>query len=199
MDVACTAAGRLHHRPRRVTGPDGSSHHGALTSLTYGSFPTSAWPRRPTRPSSALCSRQRWPRTGGRNPLSKGPVPATRAAVEPLPIGRWEELRKGRRSRVRDRRMVEVAKEAAERLEIQGLSARSSMRVAQARSIHEWWTGPVLTRSWSQSRTTSGVAASAVPCSKRWPTRPGRPRADAIAAGSVPAPGKAGDILTANG
>jgi 1-deoxy-D-xylulose-5-phosphate synthase len=43
--------------------------------------------------------------------------------VEPLPIGRWEELRKGSDAVIfAVGRMVEVAKEAADRLEIQKVS-----------------------------------------------------------------------------
>jgi 1-deoxy-D-xylulose-5-phosphate synthase len=43
--------------------------------------------------------------------------------VEPLPIGRWEELRKGSDAVMfAVGRMVEVAKEAAERLEVQKIS-----------------------------------------------------------------------------
>jgi 1-deoxy-D-xylulose-5-phosphate synthase len=43
--------------------------------------------------------------------------------VEPLPIGRWEELRKGTDAVIfAVGRMVEVAKEAAERLEVQKIS-----------------------------------------------------------------------------
>src|SRR5207237_7918618 len=54
----------------------------------------------------------------------KGPVPATPdLPVEPLPIGRWEEVRKGGDAVIfAVGRMVEVAGEAAERLEMQGLS-----------------------------------------------------------------------------
>ena len=43
--------------------------------------------------------------------------------MEPLPIGRWEELRKGTDAVIfAVGRMVEVAKEAAERLEVQKIS-----------------------------------------------------------------------------
>jgi 1-deoxy-D-xylulose-5-phosphate synthase len=43
--------------------------------------------------------------------------------VEPLPVGRWEELRKGTDAVIfAVGKMVEVAGEAAERLEMQGLS-----------------------------------------------------------------------------
>src|SRR5207244_7518519 len=54
----------------------------------------------------------------------KGPVPSTPdLPVEPLPVGRWEELRKGSDAVIfAVGRMVEVAREAAERLEVQNLS-----------------------------------------------------------------------------
>jgi 1-deoxy-D-xylulose-5-phosphate synthase len=54
----------------------------------------------------------------------RGPVPATPdLPVEPLPVGRWEELRKGSDAVFfAVGRMVEVATEAAERLEVQGVS-----------------------------------------------------------------------------
>jgi 1-deoxy-D-xylulose-5-phosphate synthase len=53
----------------------------------------------------------------------KGPVPATPdLPVEPLPVGRWEELRKGSDAAIfAVGRMVEIAKEAAERLALQGV------------------------------------------------------------------------------
>jgi 1-deoxy-D-xylulose-5-phosphate synthase len=53
----------------------------------------------------------------------KGPVPATPdLPVEPLPVGRWEELRKGSDAVIfAVGRMVEIAKEAAERLALQGI------------------------------------------------------------------------------
>jgi len=54
----------------------------------------------------------------------KGPVPATPdLPVEPLPIGRWEELRKGDDAVIfAVGKMVEVAGEASERLDMQGVS-----------------------------------------------------------------------------
>jgi 1-deoxy-D-xylulose-5-phosphate synthase len=51
-------------------------------------------------------------------------VPATPdLPVEPIPVGRWEELRKGSDAVIfAVGRMVEVAKEAAARLDVQGIS-----------------------------------------------------------------------------
>jgi 1-deoxy-D-xylulose-5-phosphate synthase len=65
--------------------------------------------------------------------------------VEPLPVGRWEELRKGDDAVIfAVGRMVEVAKEAAERLEMQGVSCA----VVNAR-----WVKPVDPRitDWARS------------------------------------------------
>src|SRR5262249_49468088 len=66
----------------------------------------------------------------------KGPAPGTPdLPVEPLPIGRWEELRKGDDAVIfAIGRMVEVAMEAAERLELQGVSCGA---------VNARWTRPV--------------------------------------------------------
>ena len=54
----------------------------------------------------------------------RGPVPALPdLPVEPLPVGRWEEIRKGSDAAIfAIGRMVAVAREAAERLETMGVS-----------------------------------------------------------------------------
>jgi 1-deoxy-D-xylulose-5-phosphate synthase len=54
----------------------------------------------------------------------RGPVPATPdLPVEPLPVGRWEELRKGTDAVIfAVGKMVNVASEAADRLGMQGVS-----------------------------------------------------------------------------
>src|SRR5947207_800959 len=69
----------------------------------------------------------------------RGPVPSTPdLPAEALPVGRWEEVRKGSEAVIfATGRMVEIAKEAAERLEAMGLSCG----VVNAR-----WTKPVDTR-----------------------------------------------------
>ena len=88
-----------------VTGADGASHHGIfeLCALLETALATDG--------PIAI----RYP---------KGPVPATPdLPVEPLPVGRWEEMRKGTDAVIfAVGKMVEVAGEAAERLEMQGLS-----------------------------------------------------------------------------
>jgi 1-deoxy-D-xylulose-5-phosphate synthase len=76
----------------------------------------------------------------------RGPVPSTPdLPVEPLPVGRWEELRKGPDAVIfAVGRMVEVAKEAAARLE----SQKVSCAVVNAR-----WVKPVDPRivDWARS------------------------------------------------
>jgi 1-deoxy-D-xylulose-5-phosphate synthase len=108
-----------------VTGPDGSSHHG-IFDLSYLRLIPNLKIAAPAD-ATELCALLetalaidgpvaiRYPR---------GPVPATPdLPVEPLPVGRWEELRKGGDAVIfAVGRMVEVAQEAAERLEMQGVS-----------------------------------------------------------------------------
>ncbi len=107
-----------------VTGPDGSSHHGVFDLSYLRLIPN----LRVAAPADAteLCALLetaldldgpiaiRYP---------KGPVPATPdLPVEPLPVGRWEERRKGSDAAIfAVGRMVEVATEAAERLALQGV------------------------------------------------------------------------------
>src|SRR6266852_6006366 len=107
-----------------VTGPDGSSHHGVFDLSYLRLIPN----LRVAAPADAteLCALLetaldldgpiaiRYP---------KGPVPATPdLPVEPLPVGRWEERRKGSDAAIfAVGRMVEVATEAAERLAFQGI------------------------------------------------------------------------------
>src|SRR6266581_1230136 len=108
-----------------VTGPDGFSHHGAF-DLSYLRLIPNLSVAAPAD-ATELCALLETALASD-GPVAirfpKGPVPATpELPVEPLPIGRWEELRKGSDAVVfAIGRMVEVAKEAAERLEMQGLS-----------------------------------------------------------------------------
>src|SRR5260370_33619990 len=108
-----------------ATGPDGASHHGISDLSCLRLIPNLkiAAPKDATELCALLETALatdgpvaiRYPR---------GPVPATPdLPVEPLPIGRWEELRKGDDAVVfAVGKMVEVAREAAERLELQGVS-----------------------------------------------------------------------------
>jgi len=107
-----------------VTGPDGSSHHGVFDLSYLRLIPN----LRIAAPADAteLCALLetalsldgpvaiRFPR---------GTVPATPdLPVEPLPVGRWEERRKGRQALLLAiGRMVEVAEAAAERLAAEGI------------------------------------------------------------------------------
>ena len=126
MDVA------LHNLPvvfvidrAGVTGPDGSSHHGVFDLSFLRLIPN----LKIAAPADAteLCALLETALASD-GPIAirypKGPVPSTpELPVEPLPIGRWEELRKGSDAVIfAVGRMVEVAMEAAERLEIQKVS-----------------------------------------------------------------------------
>src|SRR5947199_8633600 len=108
-----------------VTGPDGASHHGVF-DLSYlrlipnlkvaaAADATELCALLETALSSDGPMAIRYPR---------GPVPSTPdLPAEPLPVGRWEELRKGDDAVIfAVGRMVEVAKEAAERLDGMGVS-----------------------------------------------------------------------------
>jgi 1-deoxy-D-xylulose-5-phosphate synthase len=130
-----------------VTGPDGSSHHG-IFDLSYLRLIPNLKIAAP-KDATELCALLetalamdgpvaiRYPR---------GPVPATPdLPVEPLPVGRWEELRKGTDAVIfAVGRMVEVAGEAAERLDMQGVSCA----VVNAR-----WVKPVDPRIADWART----------------------------------------------
>ena len=108
-----------------VTGPDGSSHHGVFDISYLRLIPN----LKVAAPADAteLCALLETAFTAD-GPVAirfpKGPVPATPdLPVEPIPVGRWEELRKGSDAVIfAVGRMVEVAKEAAERLEVRGIS-----------------------------------------------------------------------------
>jgi len=108
-----------------VTGPDGSSHHGIFDLSFLRLIPN----LKIAAPADAteLCALLETALASD-GPIAirypKGPVPSTpELPVEPLPIGRWEELRKGSDAVIfAVGRMVEVAVEAAERLELQKVS-----------------------------------------------------------------------------
>jgi 1-deoxy-D-xylulose-5-phosphate synthase len=108
-----------------VTGPDGASHHG-IFDLSYLRLIPNLKIAAP-KDATELCALLETALTTD-GPVAirypKGPVPATPdLPVEPLPIGRWEELRKGGDAVIfAVGKMVEVASEAAERLELQGVS-----------------------------------------------------------------------------
>src|SRR5450631_137878 len=108
-----------------VTGPDGSSHHVIcdLSDLRLILTLQIAAPPGATELCALLETE-----LANDGPVAlrypRGPVPATPdLPVEPLPVGRWEELRKGSDAVIfAVGRMVEVAMEAAERLEVQKVS-----------------------------------------------------------------------------
>jgi 1-deoxy-D-xylulose-5-phosphate synthase len=108
-----------------VTGPDGPSHHGVF-DLSYLRLIPNLKVAAPAD-ATELCALLETALASD-GPVAirypKGPVPSTpELPVEPLPVGRWEELRKGSEAVIfAVGRMVDVAKEAAERLELQQIS-----------------------------------------------------------------------------
>src|SRR5438309_6533345 len=108
-----------------VTGPDGASHHG-IFDLSYLRLIPNLKIAAPKDATELCALLETALATDGPVAIRypKGPVSATPdLPVEPLPVGRWEEIRKGTDAVIfAVGRMVEVAGEAAERLEMQGLS-----------------------------------------------------------------------------
>src|SRR6202171_4735882 len=130
-----------------VTGPDGSSHHG-IFDLSYLRLIPNLKIAAPADATELCALLETALATDGPVAIRypRGPVPSTPdLPVEPLPIGRWEELRKGSDAVIfAVGRMVEVAKEAAERLEMQNVSCA----VVNAR-----WVKPVDPRITEWART----------------------------------------------
>src|SRR4029077_13674462 len=131
-----------------------------------------------------------------------GAVPAPPdLPVEPLPVGRWEELRKGSDAAIfAVGRMVEIAKEAAERLALQGVECT----VVNAR-----WVKPVDPRivDWAkrhpivmtvEDNVGSGGSGGAVLEALAPHGLAGRVRTVALPDQFLPQ-GKAADILKENG
>jgi 1-deoxy-D-xylulose-5-phosphate synthase len=108
-----------------VTGPDGASHHG-IFDLSYLRLIPNLKIAAP-KDATELCALLETALAVD-GPVAirypKGPVPETPdLPVEPLPVGRWEEMRKGDDAVIfAVGKMVAVASEAAERLEMQGVS-----------------------------------------------------------------------------
>ena len=107
-----------------VTGPDGSSHHGVF-DLSYLRLIPNLKVAAPADATELCALLETALDSDGPTAIRypKGPVPATPdLPVEPLPVGRWEERRKGSDAAIfAVGRMVEVATEAAERLALQGI------------------------------------------------------------------------------
>src|SRR6266568_1930781 len=107
-----------------VTGPDGSSHHGVF-DLSYLRLIPNLKVVAPADATELCALLETALATDGPVAIRypKGPVSATPdLPVEPLPVGRWEELRKGSDAVMfAVGRMVEVAQEAAERLALQDI------------------------------------------------------------------------------
>jgi 1-deoxy-D-xylulose-5-phosphate synthase len=126
MDVA------LHRLPvvfildrAGVTGPDGSSHHGVF-DLSYLRMIPNLKVAAPADATELCALLETALATDGPVAIRypKGTVPATPdLPVEPIPVGRWEEIRRGSDGAILAvGRMVEVASVAADRLAEQGIS-----------------------------------------------------------------------------
>jgi 1-deoxy-D-xylulose-5-phosphate synthase len=126
MDVA------LHRLPvvfildrAGVTGPDGSSHHGVF-DLSYLRMIPNLKVAAPADATELCALLETALATDGPVAIRypKGNVPATPdLPVEPIPVGRWEEIRRGSDAAILAvGRMVEVASVAADRLAEQGIS-----------------------------------------------------------------------------
>jgi len=108
-----------------VTGPDGSSHHGVFDLSYLRLIPNLKVAA--AADATELCALLETALASD-GPVAirypRGPVPATPdLPAEPLPVGRWEELRKGGDAVIfAVGRMVEIAKEAADRLDGMGVS-----------------------------------------------------------------------------
>src|SRR5437764_1658220 len=108
-----------------VTGPDGSSHHGVFDLSYLRLIPN----LRVAAPADAteLCALLETALSSD-GPIAirypKGGVPATPdLPVEPIPVGRWEEVRRGGDAAILAiGRMVEVATVAADRLASEGIA-----------------------------------------------------------------------------
>ena len=148
MDVA------LHNLPvtfvidrAGVTGPDGPSHHG-IFDLSYLRLIPNLKIAAPADATELCALLETALATDGPVAIRfpSGPVPETPdLPVEPLPVGRWEELRKGSDAVIfAVGRMVGVSMEAADRLDIQGISCA----VVNAR-----WVKPVDPRITEWART----------------------------------------------
>jgi 1-deoxy-D-xylulose-5-phosphate synthase len=108
-----------------VTGPDGSSHHG-IFDLSYLRLIPNLKIAAPADATELCALLETALATDGPMAIRypSGPAPSTpELPVERVPVGRWEERRKGSDAVVfAVGRMVHVAVEAAERLEMQGVS-----------------------------------------------------------------------------
>ena len=186
-----------------VTGPDGASHHG-IFDLSYLRLIPNMKVAAPKDATELCALLETALATDGPVAIRypKGPVPETPdLPVEPLPVGRWEELRKGGDAVIfAVGKMVAVASEAAERLEMQGVSCA----VVNAR-----WIKPVDPRiaDWARSHPVvltvednvgSGGFGGAVLEALAPHGLAGRVRTLALPDAFLPQ-GKASDILKAHG
>ncbi len=108
-----------------VTGPDGASHHG-IFDLSYLRLIPNLKVAAPADATELCALLETALEVDGPVAIRypKGTVPATpELPVEPLPVGRWEEVRRGSDACILAvGRMVAVALDAAQRLEAEGVN-----------------------------------------------------------------------------
>src|SRR3979409_991661 len=186
-----------------VTGPDGSSHHGIFDLSYLRLIPNLkiAAPADATEVCALLETA-----LASEGPIAirypKGPAPSTPdLPVEPLPIGRWEEKRKGSDAVIfAIGRMVEVAQEAAERLALQGVECT----VVNARWVKpmdprmvDWARRHPIVLTVEDNVGSGGFGGGALEALAP-PARAGRVRPIALPDAFLPQ-GKASDILREHG
>ena len=120
------APGRVHHRPRRRDGSRRLVAPRRLRPVLPAHDPEPEGRRSRRRDRAVRAARDRAGDRTARSPSATRADPCPRPQTCPprrLPVGRWEEVRKGSDAVIfAVGRMVEVAKEAAERLETMGVS-----------------------------------------------------------------------------
>lgn len=128
-----------------VTGPDGSSHHGIFDLSYLRLIPNLKVAA--ASDATELCALLATALAAD-GPIAirypRGTVPASPdLPVEPIPVGRWEELRRGREAcLLATGRMVEVALVAADQLAVEGISCgvvnARWLKPMDPRLVSEW-------------------------------------------------------------
>ena len=205
MDVA------LHNLPvvfaidrAGVTGPDGSSHHG-IFDLSYLRLIPNLKIAAPAD-ATELCALLETALASD-GPMAirypKGTVPATPdLPVEPIPVGRWEEVRRGSDAAILAiGRMVGVATAAAERLAAEGIDCgvinARWLKPMDPRLLSDWAVRYPLLLTAEDNVGTGGFGAAVL--EQLAPAGlAGKVRMAAVGDGFLPH-GKAADILRENG
>jgi 1-deoxy-D-xylulose-5-phosphate synthase len=187
-----------------VTGPDGSSHHGVFDLSYLRLIPN----LRVAAPADAteLCALLETALSAD-GPVAirypRGTVPATPdLPVEPIPVGRWEEVRRGREAAILAvGRMVEVAGVAADRLAAEGISCGGVnarwLKPVDPRLLSDWGVRYPLLVTAEDNVRSGGFGAAVLE------TLAGRGLAGKVRVAALPdrflPHGKAAEILAAEG